>query len=232
MLPLDIIGRPLTFVHVSIMKADIILFDWDNTLSDTFPALHDSYNHMLRHFGREEWDVTTAKANIRHVAHEYLPTLFGERWEEALDVYRTYYRSTHATSPAFEKATDLMVHLKSNGARLGIISNKNEAILQSAYELSPYKPYMDVVLGALAERPGKPDPMVMELALQQLGHEGPRENIWYVGDTDVDMEFARNAGVKSVFIENAGLDRMEDIQLSHKPDLAFKSLADFLKHLD
>lgn len=209
----------------------IVLFDWDNTLSDTYPALYDSYNHMLRHFGMDEWDDKTAKQNIRLVAHEYLPTLLGERWEEGLGVYRGYYRENHAVSPAFENALALMDRLKEKGARLGVISNKNEPILLHAAEHSPFKHHLDVVLGAVNERPGKPDPAVMKLALEQLGYDGPMDNVWYVGDTDVDMEFALNSGAKAVFIENAGLDTLDDIQTRHKPHLAFRSLSEFLTYI-
>lgn len=221
------------FHHHTAMKTPaIVLFDWDNTLSDTFPALFDSYNHMLRHFEMDEWDEATAKANIRHVAHEYLPTLLGERWEEGLEIYRGYYRENHAVSPAFESALELMQKLREKGIRVGVISNKNEGILKVAANASPFAQYLEVVFGAVNERPGKPDPAVMDMALKALNYDGPMDDVWYVGDTDVDMEFAANCGAKSVFIENAGLDTLEDIKIRHKPDMAFYSLKEFLSYLD
>lgn len=211
---------------------EIVLFDWDNTLSDTFPALFDSYNHMLRHFGRDAWDETTAKQNIRRVAHEYLPTLFGDKWEEAREVYRAHYRSNHPTSPMFDGTQEVLEHLHGKGVKLGVISNKAQSLLDKAAEDSGFKPLLDVLIGAEEGRRGKPDPEAMDLALKQLNYDGAREKVWYVGDTDLDMEFAKNSGAKGVFIEHIGFDKKDDIKARFAPHGAYLNLRDFLASLD
>lgn len=210
----------------------IVLFDWDNTLSDTFPALFKSYNWILAQYGKDPWDEAMAKARIRKVGHETFPGIFGDKWEEALDLYRSHYREHYPSSPIFDGTKEVLERLKEKGARLGVISNKLQLPLELGVEASGFKPLMDVVIGAVPERKGKPDPQPMEEALRMLGYDGPRDDVWYVGDTDVDMEFAKNSGAKAVFVEHVGLDKRDDIMARYAPHGAHLNLRDFLAALD
>ncbi|MEK9930797.1 MAG: HAD hydrolase-like protein, partial [Rhodospirillaceae bacterium] len=64
-----------------------ILFDWDNTLVDTWGVIHDSMNVTLKHMGQNQWTIEETRKNVRKALREAFPELFGDRWEEARDVF-------------------------------------------------------------------------------------------------------------------------------------------------
>jgi phosphoglycolate phosphatase len=80
------------------------------------------------------------------------------------------------------------------------------------------------VVGAGDARADKPDPAPILMALEQLGHR-PSTDVWYFGDTALDMVAARAAGVTAVLIGNASHDggvehAAPDIHLNSAHDLA------------
>ncbi len=207
-------------------NATHIIFDWDNTLDDSFPALFDSWNYTLAKFGKPQWDDATAKKNIRKTAHEIMPEVFGGDWEKAIVDYRAYYYDNHTKPTILPCVEDLLKALKKDGKILGVISNKGEAVLHDIAKQSGLEGYFDVIMGADKNRLGKPDPSTMDIMLDKIGYTGSRDTIWYVGDTDIDIQFAKKAGTKSIFVENAGLETVDSIQVE-KPYYAFKTIKDF-----
>lgn len=205
----------------------IVFFDWDNTLCDTFPAIHDAYNHVLRTYGMDEWSVEKAKARIRKSGREAFPELFGDEWEKALAVYRGYYEETHPTSPLFDGVEELVGKLKAMGSKVGVISNKMPKLIKLNAEGAGVGGLFDVYVGAGEAAHDKPDPVMMKYALDKLGVNPAFEDIWYVGDTDIDMRFAANCGTKAVFVENTGYDSLEEMVNSYAPHRAYKTIRAF-----
>ena len=64
-----------------------ILFDWDNTLVDTWATIHDALNFLMRAMDRAEWSLAETRERVRLSLREAFPLYFGERWEEARDIY-------------------------------------------------------------------------------------------------------------------------------------------------
>ena len=60
-----------------------ILFDWDNTLIDSWVTIHEARNHLMRAMGQPERSLDETKADARLSLRESFPLLFGDRWEEA-----------------------------------------------------------------------------------------------------------------------------------------------------
>lgn len=204
-----------------------VLFDWDNTISNTFAALMDSYNYILRLYDKPEADEEWVKNNIRRAGHEAFPDLFGDKWEEALVEYRRYYNETHGISPVFDGVVDLLDLLKRHDISVGVISNKVDESLQRCVDEVGLRPYFSVVMGSITGEAGKPDPSMMIKALKTIGHKGEPEQVWYVGDTDIDMQFAANSFVKAVFVENAAFDTVEKITGLYTPHRVYRSIREF-----
>ena len=59
-------------------KPNVIIFDWDNTLVDTWPVIADSLNTALCAFNKKPWTLEQVKANVRHSLRNSFPTLFGQ----------------------------------------------------------------------------------------------------------------------------------------------------------
>ena len=68
-----------------------ILFDWDNTLIDSWGCIQAAMNATLRAMGHGEWDLEETKRRVAQSLRDSFPELFGTRWQEARDVfYRTF----------------------------------------------------------------------------------------------------------------------------------------------
>ena len=57
-----------------------LLFDWDNTLADTWPAIHHALAVTFRAMDREPWTLEETRARVRASARDSFPALFGSRW--------------------------------------------------------------------------------------------------------------------------------------------------------
>lgn len=185
------------------MTVKAILFDLDGTLLDTLDDLADSVNHMLGAFGyppRSREYVRKAVGNgVKNLIVRSLPE--GERSErvdECLNAFRAHYSQNldNKTAP-YPGVTDMLLELMEKGIRAGVVSNKYDGAVVALCK----KHFGDLVQVAIGERPGlgrKPDPDSALLAMELLG--ALPEHTVYVGDSDVDVETARNAGLKCVAV--------------------------------
>ena len=185
------------------MTVGAILFDLDGTLLDTLDDLTDSVNHVLGVFGyppRSREYVRQAVGNgVRNLIVRSLPE--GEnaaRVDECLNVFRSHYSKNldNKTTP-YPGVMDMLRAAKEGGILAGVVSNKYDGAVSALCE----KHFGDLVQVAIGERPGmgrKPKPDSALYAMELLG-AGPEHTV-YVGDSDVDVETARNAGLKCVAV--------------------------------
>lgn len=182
-------------------RPDVILFDWDGTLADSFALLHAAYNHVADHFVMEPFTREQVLLNTRRSARDIFPDLFGARAAEASDVFYTYIRA-HQLSHLNPKdgAEESLKRLFSLGLKMGIVSNMNHEMLVQSVARLGWNQYFPVVLGAGQAARDKPAPDPLLLACQKLGVDPQDQCVWYVGDTETDMMAARDADAVPVFV--------------------------------
>ncbi len=179
---------------LALPKPRAILFDWDNTLVDTWPLIHQAMNMTLRHMGKPEWSFEKVLAEVKHSMRDSFPELFGERWKEAGDFYTASYRSinlTHLTP--LVGAETMLASIPRPAVYTGVVSNKQSVTLRQEVPQLGWEKYFNVWIGAGDAARDKPyaDPAL--LALKDSGIEaGP--HVWFVGDTGADLGCAQNAG--------------------------------------
>ncbi|MGE0745316.1 MAG: HAD family hydrolase [Rhodospirillales bacterium] len=177
-----------------------ILFDWDNTLVDTWPVIHDAINHTLVAMGQAQWTYEETRQRVRRSAREAFPELFGDRWERAREVFYDRFRDIHLDSLALMPGAAAMLETLSDGRfYLGVVSNKaGEHLRREARHLG-WDRYFARLVGATDAAADKPDAAAIALALQGSGI-APGPEVWFVGDTDIDLLCARNAGCVRILV--------------------------------
>src|SRR5260370_38638489 len=82
--------------HAATIRAPrAILFDWDNTLVDSWATIHEALNFLMRAMDKPEWSLAETHQRGRLSLRASFPQLFGERWEEAHDIYLHRFRAIH-----------------------------------------------------------------------------------------------------------------------------------------
>ena len=191
---------------IMINSPKIILFDWDNTLVNSWNKLHKCINHTFRHFSVPEWSLEETKANMHISLVDSFPKVFGERWIEAKQLYYNCYDKIYSDIPVdpLKDAELLLKELQINNIGLGIVSNKCGDFLRKEVEALKWKQYFNAVIGSTDAAKDKPNPDPVFLALSKIPQKAIAKEIWFVGDTIVDMECAVNSGCYPIFFGNPG----------------------------
>jgi phosphoglycolate phosphatase len=198
------------------------LFDWDNTLVDTWPVIHDAMNVTLSAMGHPVWTIEQTRARVSRALREAFPDMFGDRWEEARDVFYDRFRAIHLERlEVCSGAEDLLTRLVGKGVYLGVVSNKLGDHLRREAEYLGWSHYFSRLVGATDAKKDKPATEPVLMALEGSGLN-LGEDIWFVGDTRIDMECAHRTGCIPVLVAElpANIDDFDEFM----PKYQFSSL--------
>lgn len=183
----------------------IILFDWDNTLVDGWAAIRAGLNAAFRAFGLPEWSEQEVLANVRRSLRESFPELFGAEWERARDIFYAAVRATHLEVLTPMPGAESAVRAAAALGPVGVVSNKQGPLLRAEAAHLGWAPLFASLVGAGDAEADKPHPAAIRLAMAPIAPE-PWGEVWYVGDTALDMEAARRAGCRAVLLGDAAHD--------------------------
>ena len=184
---------------------DTYIFDLDGTLLDTLGDLAASVNHALRTHGLPEHSIDDVRRfvgnGVRKLMERAVPDgAANPLFDETFATFRQYYmaHSLDTTRP-YEGIPETLEALKARGCHLAVVSNKMMAATQElCYHFFPNT--IEVAIGE-DEAAGirrKPAPDTVFAALKALGVG--KEDAVYVGDSDVDIQTARNAGIPCISV--------------------------------
>lgn len=216
----------------SLPRPDLVIFDWDNTLVDTFPLLHAAYNAMLRHFGHEEWDEVQARKGIRIAAKDSFPQMFGaDNFETAMNIFYGEIEGRHLQElVVIPAAKALLAHLKAQNIPMAVFSNKTDRLLLAEIEHLGWASYFQTRIGATSVQKGKPDPEGIHICIENSLPGPANEGVWYVGDTENDMITAKAAGVTGIHVMNDPMNSLEEA-MQAGADYSFPSTKEMLETL-
>ena len=173
----------------------------DGTVLDTLDDLADSVNRSLQEFGLPEvsrFQVGQSLGNgAKYLIRHCLPEGSDEALcEQVLSFYKPWYDAhcSIKTKP-YDGILQLMETLRADGVSQAIISNKPDSAVQELAEAF-FPGLMDVVIGESPAVKRKPSPDTVLAAASQMGLMA--SDCVYIGDTEVDLETARNAGMDCI----------------------------------
>lgn len=199
-------------------RPQAILFDWDNTLVDSWATIHEALNAVMTAMGKPLWSLAETRERVRLSLRDSFPVYFGEKWEEARQIYLAAFRAIHLERLRALPGREQMLHaLKGEGIWLGVVSNKTGAVLRREAQAIGWASVFGNVVGAGDAALDKPDAAPVILALEPSG-VAPGDSVWLVGDTAVDMQCATASGCLPVLLGSAP---QEPEFLKSPPALAF-----------
>jgi phosphoglycolate phosphatase len=184
----------------AISRPRAILFDWDNTLVDNWEVITEAMNAVYDAFGMPRWTVEDARARVRSSMRDAFPRTFGDRAKEAGRIFSDYFALHHLARLAeMPGAGELIRALAGSGVYLGVVSNKRGRFLRLEAERLGWSGHFGCLVGAADAAVDKPEVAPVDLALAGSGiPRGPE--VWFVGDADIDMACAVNAGCLPVLL--------------------------------
>jgi phosphoglycolate phosphatase len=179
---------------MELKKPRAILFDWDNTLVNTWPIIHDALHRTFTQMGLEPWSMEMVKQRVSRSMRDSFPRIFGENWQAAGDIYQGHFRSIHLQRlEALPGAEDVLAYLKKQPVYVAVVSNKKGSNLRLEAKHIGWEPYFSKLVGADDTSRDKPHPDPVHAALAGSGIE-PGRDVWFIGDSVIDMECARVTG--------------------------------------
>jgi phosphoglycolate phosphatase len=154
----------------------------------------------MRAMDRPEWSLADTREKVRLSLREAFPLHFGERWEEARDIYLERFRAIHLDRLTPLPGRESMLRgLAGQGIYLGVVSNKTGDLLRREVARLGWTDLFGSLIGAGDAPLDKPACEPVHLALAPSGVPAGNE-VWFVGDTAIDMECAGNSGCVAVFL--------------------------------
>ena len=186
------------------VRFPVVLFDLDGTVVDSGGIILASMRHATRTvLGRDIPDDALMAAvggpGLEHQMRSFGP----DHVEELIRAYREHNEPLHDELQICVGMDDVLVALKEQGRKLGIVSAKRRRTVELAFANVAVGHLFDVVVGGDEHEKQKPEPDLLLLALDRL--EANPQDAAYVGDSPFDMQAARAAGVCAVGVTWGGI---------------------------
>ncbi len=179
----------------------LYIFDLDGTLLNTLDDLTNSVNFALKKYFLQPKTKKETEKNIgngvRVLIDVSVPSMLPpERKKEIFSVFQKYYAQHYNdTTKPYEGILSVVKTLKKEGAYLAVVSNKPDNLTQKLIK-EHFGNAFDVICGLTDGMKKKPYPDTVEYVLRVLRIE--KEDAVYIGDSEVDIETAQNAGLPFV----------------------------------
>lgn len=176
-----------------------VLFDWDGTLLDSFPAGYHASVTVLRHFGID--------VDQKRFLETYSPNWYESyrllgvpetEWGNADRLWRkTYYQRT---SELFPFAAEMLVRLREAGLALGLVTSGDRERVRHDIERFTLQGIFSAVVCFEDTHEKKPHPAPLTLGLKQLAADAA--TAVYVGDRPEDIMMGRRVGTFTIGVES------------------------------
>ncbi len=211
------------------VRFPVVLFDLDGTVVDSGAIILASMRHATREvLGRDFADEELLASVGGPGLEAQMRALAPERVDELMRVYRAHNEPLHRSLACCTGMDEVLVRLRAEGRRLGVVTAKRRATVELAFAAVPLGHLFETVVGGDETAHAKPDPEPILLALERL--EAPACAAAYVGDSPFDVRAARAAGTHAVAVAWGGIHDRAALEAAG-PDAVVDSPAELLELL-
>lgn len=180
-----------------------IIFDLDGTLLDSTEDIKNGINKVLIDNKFAPINNQDLEGLLGYGSFNLVKDILGNQANEdvinkVFDEYMEYYpKNSNIHTKPYEDIMTLVKLLKANGFLLAIASNKMQSAVSKLND-EIFGNLFDMVIGDREGVPVKPDPTMLNIVAEEL--ELNKDEILFIGDTEVDLKTARDANIKSVAV--------------------------------
>lgn len=181
----------------------MVIFDLDGTLLDTLDDLCNSVNYSLRTNNFPERSLAEVRIfvgnGIRLLIERSVPEgTSKELIDKTFECFKTYY-AVHCNdkTKTYPGVMDMLKELKKNGYKIAVLSNKAQYAVTKLCDIY-FNNLLDDAVGARENVAKKPSPDALYICAENNNIN--LNNVIYVGDSDVDVATANNAGVRGIAV--------------------------------
>lgn len=206
-------------------KPSAIIFDWDNTLVNTWPVIYKSLHETYVTFDKKPMTLEEVMTNVKYSLRDSFPEIFGNNWEEARDVFYKNFEKYHLVELEQISGADAFLNkLRDFEIPLSLVSNKTGKYLRKEAEHLNWNNYFENIIGAGDAKQDKPaiDPLYLALDGTNISLS---KSVWFVGDSEVDVKIAENGDLTGILLHFD--EKPEDMLANpHRVLPSFESLFD------
>lgn len=189
---------------------DAVIFDLDGTLLNTLEDLKNSTNFALNELGFPKRSLEEVRCfvgnGVRKLIERAVPqSCDKETTEKCLEIFKkNYSENMYNNTTPYNSILEILKDLRNNGLKIGVVSNKFDFAVKELCK-KYFEDLVDIAIGQADDVPKKPAPDGVLKAIKQLG----AENVVYIGDSEVDVQTAKNADIPCIGVTWGFRDRKD-----------------------
>ncbi len=190
------------------------IFDLDGTLADTLYDLADAVNYGLEKMGCPVHDYDKYRIfvgnGVQKLCSRALPDDRKDETDNLVSLFSEYYNEHFLDKTSlYEGIRECVMTLSDNGVTVAVATNKPQDFAREIVSALFPDVKFSSVLGGCSERPKKPDTAIISEILAELPD---CEKVFMIGDSNVDIQTAKNANIISIGCEWGfrGRDELEE----------------------
>jgi len=205
------------------------IFDLDGTLIDSYQAIYLGFHHAYTQMGLAPMSYEQVKRVVGlGLDHTFRELLGEERVPRAIFLFRKKYEEVfRENTRLLPDAREVLETLHGRGIRLAIATNKLGRFSREIFEHFGMENFFTVIVGDGDVPQNKPDPEMLQLAMEKMGVE--KERTIFVGDSVIDIQTGKNAGVRVFAVPTGNTDR-RDLE-NARPAVIVDRLLDLLAYV-
>jgi len=185
------------------MKKNTIIFDLDGTLLNTLGDLHACFNYAIKTFGYPERTIDEIKSfvgnGITKAIQRALPhEVTADELNKITEIFKEYYKMHmfELTQP-YSGIIPMLKDLKNRGYKTAIVSNKFDDAVKGLCK-NYFGDYINIAIGEGYGVRKKPETDGVLKAIKLLNSS--LNETTYIGDSEVDIQTAKNANIPSISV--------------------------------